>query len=105
VRGMPKSRKKNKEIAVADRHFRPQERTLLGDTTGIEALDVFKTAKKIGRLLSSFMIVAGTFFFLLSAISILISIEIVFSSPFFIGALAFLGAMNIFCGLILLAKK
>lgn len=102
---MSKSRKKKKEIAVVNRHFRSQEKGLLGDTCGIEALDVFKMAKKIGRLLSSFMIAAGTFFFLLSAISILISIEIVFSSPFFIGVLAFLGAMNIFCGLMLLAKK
>ena len=102
---MPKKRKEKKEITVAAPYFRSKKDALLRDTTRVEALDVFKMAEKIGRPLSGFMIAVGTLFFLLSVISILISIEIVFSNPFFIGALAFLGAINIFCGLILLAKK
>ena len=101
---MPKKKRKRKEIVVAAPHFRSEKEALLKDTTGVEALDVFKVSEKIGRRLSGLMIAVGALLSLLSVVSILISIDI-FSNPLFIGALGFLGAINIFCGLILLAKK
>ena len=101
---MPKKKRKRKEIVVAAPHFRSEKEALLKDTTGVEALDVFKVSEKIGRRLSGLMIAVGALLSLLSVVSILISIDI-FSNPLFIGALGFLGAINIFCGLVLLAKK
>ena len=102
---MPKKRRKRKEIVVAAPSFRSKKDALLKDTTGAEALDVFKVSGKIGRRLSGLMITVGALLSLLSVVSILTSIEFTFSNPLFVGALGFLGAINIFCGLMLLAKK
>lgn len=101
---MPKKRKK-KEIVVDSPHFKPKKDALLKDTTGIEALDVFKVSEETGRRLSGLIIAVGALLSLLSVVSITTSTEFMFSSPFFVVALGFLGAINIFCGLILLAKK
>jgi len=105
---MPKKRRERKntnEIVVAAPSLRSEKDALLKDTTGVEALDVFKVSGKIGRRLSGLMIVVGALLSLLSVVSILTSVEFTFSNPLFVGALGFLGAVNIFCGLILLAKK
>ena len=102
---MPKKKRKRKEIVVAAPHFRSEKEALLKDTTGVEALDVFKVSEKIGRRLSGLMIAVGALLSLLSVISILTSMEFLFSDWFLIGTLGLLGATNIFCGLILLAKK
>jgi hypothetical protein len=90
---------------VAAPALRGREQELLRDTTGVEALDVFKVSAKIGRHLSSLMIAVGALFSLLSMFIIITSAQFLFSNPLFIGALGFLGAINIFCGLILLAKE
>ena len=105
---MPQKKRKREnanEIVVAAPHFRSEKDALLKDTTGAEALDVFKVSEKIGRRLSGLMIVVGALLSILSVVSILTSVEFTFSNPFFVGALGFLGAVNIFCGLMLLAKK
>ena len=102
---MPKKKRKRKEIVVAAPHFRSEKEELLKDTTGVEALDLFKVSGEIGRRLSGLMIAVGALFSLISVVSILISMEFMLSNPIFIGALGFLGAINIFCGMILLAKK
>ena len=105
---MPKKRRKKRkrnEIVVAAPSFRSEKEALLKDTTGVEALDVFKVSGKIGRRLSGLMIAVGALLSLLFVVSILTSLEFIFSNPFFVGALGFLGAVNIFCGLMLLAKK
>ena len=104
---MPKKRKRKNtnEIVVTPSHFRSEKDELLKDTTRAEALNVFKASGKIGRLLSGLMITAGALLSLLSVGSILTSIEFTFSNPLFVGALGFLGAINIFCGLVLLTKK
>jgi len=102
---MPKKKRKRKRIVVAAPALRGREQELLRDTTGVEALDVFKVSAKIGRHLSSLMIAVGALFSLLSMFSIITSAQFLFSNPLFIGALGFLGAINIFCGLILLAKE
>ena len=102
---MPRKRRKRRENRVAAHQLRSKEEALLRDTTGVEAWDVFEVAEKIDSPLSSFMIVVGALLSLLSVISILASMEFLFSDWFLIGALGLLGAINIFCGLILLAKK
>ena len=104
---MPKKKRKIKntnEIVVAAPAFRSEKDKLLKDTTGVEAVDVFKVSGKIGRRLSGLIITIGALLSLLSVVSILTAIDIL-SNPLFVGALGFLGAINIFCGLILLAKK
>ncbi len=105
MRELPKKKRKRKEIVVAAPALRRLEEKLLKDTTVDEAQDVFEASAKIGKRLSSLMIVVGALLSLLSVYSILTSAQFQFSSPMFIGALGFLGAVNIFCGLILLAKK
>jgi len=102
---MSRKRRKRRENRVAAHQLRSKEEALLRDTTGVEAWDVFEVAEKIDRPLSSLMIVAGALLSLLSVISILTSMEFLFSDWFLIGTLGLLGATNIFCGLILLAKK
>ncbi len=105
MRKLPKKKRKRKEIVVAAPGLRRRGEELLKDTTVDEARDVFEASAKIGIHLSSLMIAVGAFLSLLSVYSILTSAQFLFSSPLFIGALGFLGAVNIFCGLILLAKK
>lgn len=102
---MPKKRKKKEEIVVPAPHFRPKREPLLKDTTGAEEVEVFKVSAKMGRGLSGLMIVVGALLSVLSVVSILISIESTFSNPFFVGAIGFLGAINILCGFMLLAKE
>ncbi|MCK4952494.1 hypothetical protein KAS14_01735 [Candidatus Bathyarchaeota archaeon] len=101
---MPK-RKKRREIKVDTPTFTPKDEALLKDTTGIEALSDFKVSQKIGKRLSSLMIMVGALFSALSVYSILTSAKFLFSNPLFTGILGFLGAINTFCGLILLAKE
>lgn len=101
---MPKKRKR-KEIVVAPPGLGRKEEPLLRDTTGVEALDVSKASMKIGRYLFGLMIVVGASLSIFSAYGILTSTHFFFSNPLFIGALGFLGAINIFCGLVLLAKE
>jgi len=102
---MPKKKSKRKEIVVTAPHFKSKKDTLLKDTTGVEAFDVFKLCGKIGRRLSGLMIVVGALFSIFSVVSILLSVESMFSNPLFVGVIGSLGAINIFCGFILLAKK
>ena len=97
--------KKRKEIVVSPPALKPKEDALLKDTTGVEALDVSKVSMKIGKYLAGIMVVVGASLSLFSLYGILISTELLLSSPFFIGIMGFLGAINIFCGLVLLAKE
>ena len=98
-------KRKRKEIVVASSSFRNRKEELLEDTTGVEAVDVFKMSEKVGRLLSSLIIAVGALLSLFSLYGILTSTPFLFSDPLSIGALGFLGAINILCGLILLAKE
>jgi len=98
-------KKKRKEVVVASPSFRRRKEELLEDTTGVEALDIFKASEKMGRLLSSLIIAVGALLSLSSLYGILTSAQFLFSDPLIIGALGFLGAINILCGLILLAKE
>jgi hypothetical protein len=100
---MPK--KKRKDVVVASPSFKRRKEEILEDTTGVEALGAFKASEKMGRLLSSLIIAVGALLSLSSLYGILASTPFLFSDPLFIGALGFLGAINILCGLILLAKE
>ena len=98
-------KRKRKENVVSVPSFRRRKEALLEDTTGVEALDVFKASQKVGRLLSSLIIAVGALLFLFSLYGILTSTPFLFSDPLSIGALGFLAVINILCGLILLAKE
>ena len=101
---MPKKRKR-KEIVVPPPSLGGKEEPLLKDTTGVEALDVSKASMKVGKYLSGLMVIVGALLSVFSVYGIITSVHFLFSDPLFIGALGFVGAINIFCGLILLAKE
>jgi hypothetical protein len=98
-------KKKGKEIVVDAPSRKRREATLLQDTTGSEAVDLLKAFTKVGRSYSWFMVVVGALLSLFCVYGLLASVQFSFSSPLFIGFLGFLGAVNIFHGLILLAKE
>ena len=101
---MPRKRRRKREISVNAPDYIPKRESILKDTTGTEALDVFKVAETVGRMLSFVMIAVGIFVTVLSAYSILTSINI-FLNTLFVGVLGFIGALNLLCGLLLLSKK
>ena len=101
---MPRKRRKEREISVNAPDYIPKREPIFKDTTGTEALDVFKVAENAGRVLSFVMFVVGIFVAILAAYSILTSVNM-FLIPLFVGVLGFVGAINILCGLLLLAKK
>ena len=99
---MPK--KKKREISVNAPDYIPKREQILKDTTGTEALDVFKLSGTVGRILSLVMFTVGIFITVLAAYSLSTSINMLLS-PLFMGVLGLVGALNIFCGLLLLSKK
>ncbi len=101
---MPRKRKREREISVSAPDYIPKRAPILKDTTGTEALDVFKVAETVGRVLSFVLVAVGIFVAILAAYSTLTSINI-FLNPLFVGVLGLVGALNILCGLLLLAKK
>ena len=101
---LAKKRKKDREISVRAPDYIPKRTPIFKDTTGTEALDVFKVAETVGRVLSFVMVAVGIFVAVLAVYSSLASANI-FLNPLFVGVLGIVGALNIFCGLLLLAKK
>lgn len=101
---MPEKEKKKKAISVRAPDYIPKREPILKDTTGTEALDVFKVVKNVEKVFSFAVIAAGIFIIILSAYINLSSINL-YANTLFIGALGFLGAINILCGLLLLSKK
>lgn len=98
-------KRKRKEFVVDAPSLKRREAKLLKDTTGAEARDVFKVSRKMGRRLSNLMIMVGALLSIFTLYGILTSAQSLFSNSIFIASLGFLGALNIFCGLILLAKE
>ena len=96
--------KKKRELSVHAPDYIPKNAPILKDTTGTEALDVFKMARKLGRAMSFVLVAVGIFVVILSVYYIITDVNI-FLNPFFMSILGFLGALNIFGGLLLLAKK
>ena len=101
---VPRKRKRERDISVSAPDYIPKRAPILKDTTGTEALDVFKVVENVGRVLSFVMIAVGIFVAILSAYSIITSVNM-FLNPLFVGVLGLVGALNILCGLLLLAKK
>ena len=97
-------KRKNKEISVRAPDYIPKKSHIFKDTTGTEALDVFKIAEVAGRILSFIMFAVGIFFVVFITYTGLTSTNI-FLTPLFYGFLGFAGISNIFCGMLLLAKK
>ena len=101
---LPRKRKKDKEISVRAPDFIPKKIPVFKDTTGTEALDVFKVAGLVGRFLTFIIAVVGIFMVVISTYSIITNVNM-FLNTLFIGILGLVGATNIICGLLLLAKK
>jgi hypothetical protein len=101
---LPKKQKKTKEISVNAPDYIPKGKPIFKDTTGTEALDVFKVVSYVGRFFSLPMFAIGIFVLVLTGYSILYSVDI-FLNPFFLGILGLTGVLNIICGFLLLAKK
>ena len=101
---MARKRKKERQVSVRAPDYIPKRAPIFKDTTGTEALDVFKVAEKVGRVVSFAMFVVGIFVVIFAAYSSVASVNM-FMNPLFIGVLGFVGALNILCGLLLLAKK
>ena len=101
---MARKDKKDNEVSVRAPDFIPKKKPIFKDTTGTEALDVFKVVQILGKILSFGMFATGIFIVILSAYSLIMSISM-FLNPMFMIVLGITGALNIFCGLLLLAKK
>lgn len=101
---LPRKRKREREISVNAPDYIPKRESILKDTTGTEALDVFRLSGTVGRILSLVMFAVGIFATVLVAYSLSSSINMLLS-PLFMGVLGFVGALNILCGLLLLSKK
>ena len=101
---LPRKRKKEQKIFVHAPDYIPKREPIFKDTTGIEALDVFKVAEGTGKGFSFAMIVVGIFIVVLSAYALSSSIDLL-SNPFFVGVLGFVGVANLLAGLLLLSKK
>jgi hypothetical protein len=99
-----KEKKKKKAVTVRAPDYIPKREQILKDTTGTEALGVFKVAKNVDRIFSFAVIAVGVFTIILSAYGMLSSINF-FLNPLLIGVLGFVGAINILGGLLLLSKK
>jgi len=106
VGGMSNKKKRKKKEILVDTFFLKSEEEILKDTTGLESYTISKISTKIGRYLSWFMTGIGAlalFFSLYLLVDTNFSFqgfEIVLTS--IIGSL---GALNVFCGLLLLAKR
>jgi uncharacterized Tic20 family protein len=101
---LPRKKKQKKEISVHAPAYVPKKEPILKDTTGTEALDVFKVAKNVDKALSFVVVAVGIFIIVLSAYSYISSINLLLT-PLFIYVIGFAGSVNILCGLLLLSKK
>jgi hypothetical protein len=101
---LKKRSKKKKEIAVRAPDYIPKVETVFKDTTGTEALDVFKVAQRVGKYFSLIILFFGIVLSVISIYNITISTNI-FLNSLFLTVLGLAGVINIICGLLLLAKK
>ena len=101
---MTKKSKKERRISVRAPDYIPKKEPIFKDTTGTEALDIFKLIVTVGRIFSIITIASGIFAILYVIYNSLMSVNI-FLDSFFITILCIVGSINIICGLFLLAKK
>ena len=101
---MAKKRKKEQKISVRAPDYIPKKEPIFKDTTGTEALDVFKLTGIVSRVFSFATIAVGIFVTVFAVYNIITSANM-FQNPLFITVLGFVGAINLVCGLLLLSKK
>jgi len=101
---LAKKRKKERKISVRAPDYIPKKEAIFKDTTGTEALDVFKLTGIVGRVLSFATIAVGIFVTVFAVYNIITSANM-FQNPLFMAVLGFVGAINLVCGLLLLSKK
>ena len=101
---LARKRKKERKISVRAPDYIPKKEPIFKDTTGTEALDVFKLTGIVGRIFSLVAFAVGIFVAVFSGYNILTSGNI-FLNPLFLAVLGCVGAINLVCGLLLLAKK
>jgi len=100
------SKKKKKKKISVDTSFLKHEVELLKDTTGLESYTVSKVSTRIGQYLSWVMSGIG-------ALALFFSVLLLIDTHFFFqgfeillgSIIGSLGALNVLCGLILLAKE
>jgi len=100
---------KKKEIVVPPSHLPRRAEELLEDTTLTERIHVFEISARIGKYLSGLLIAVGALlaFVSISALTFL-DVKLLFTSEWrtaSIIVLGFVGAVNVFCGLVMLAKE
>ncbi|MEJ2242007.1 MAG: hypothetical protein P8Y18_07685 [Candidatus Bathyarchaeota archaeon] len=101
---MTKKSKKERRISVRAPDYIPKKEPIFKDTTGTEALDIFKLIATLGKIFSIITIAGGIFAISYIMYNIIMSTNI-FLDSLFITILGFIGGINIVCGLFLLAKK
>ena len=101
---MVKKRKKERQILVCAPDYIPKREPIIKDTTGTEALDVFKITGIAGRIFSFVTFAVGIFVTVFSGYTLLTSADM-FLNPLFMVVLGCVGIINLVCGLLLLAKK
>jgi hypothetical protein len=101
--------KKKKEIVVSPPYPPRRTEELLEDTTTAERVRVFEISARIGKYLRWLLIAVGALlaFVSISALSFL-DVRLVFTPGWRTVSLVvfgFVGAVNVFCGLVMLAKE
>jgi len=101
--------KKKKEIVVSPPYNPRRREELLEDTTTAERVRVFEISLRIGKYLSGLLIAVGVLlaFVSISALTFL-DVKLLFTPEWRILSiivLGFVGAVNVFCGLVMLAKE
>lgn len=101
---MPKKKNDTKaDYVILD----PREDSLVKDTTAKEKVQVFKVSQRISKYLSGLLFATGAISILMSAehflgARLLLTFEL---KTLFLTVLGFIGAVNLACGLLLLAKE
>jgi len=100
-------KQKNEEDKADYVIFDHREDALINDTTVKEKFHVFAISKRISRYLSGLLFATSATSLLLSGeylmgAKLLVAFEL---KPIFLFALGFIGAINLICGLLLLAKE
>ena len=101
--------KKKKEILVPPPYHPRRAEELLEDTTTAERIRVFEISARIGKYMSGILVAVGALlaFVSISALTFL-DVKLLFTPEWRIASivvLGFVGAVNVFCGLVMLAKE
>jgi len=112
--------KKKKEIVVSPPYLSRRREELLEDTTTAERIHIFEISARIGKYMSGLLIAVGALLafvstqFLFSELKTPLSaltfldVKLLFTPEWrtlSIIVLGFVGAVNVFCGLVMLAKE